>query len=135
MRSLLRVDAAAVRANVARLRAAHGGDVWAVVKADGYGHGAADVGRAALEAGAIGLPVVAADVGGVREVVVPRETGLLYESGDVDALVRALRVVLEDPSRAASMGVAGRERVAQLFDVKGWVDETEALFARLVEGK
>jgi glycosyltransferase involved in cell wall biosynthesis len=87
------------------------------------------------EAGMIGLPVVAADVGGVREVVVPRETGLLYESGDVDALVRAIRVVLEDPSRAASMGVAGRERVAQLFDVKGWVDETEALFARLVEGK
>ena len=57
MRSLLRVDGAAVRANVARLRAAHGGDVWAVVKADGYGHGAADVGRAALEAGAIGLGV------------------------------------------------------------------------------
>ena len=57
MRSLLRVDAAAVRANLARLRAAHGGDVWAVVKADGYGHGAVDVGRAALEAGAIGLGV------------------------------------------------------------------------------
>ena len=87
------------------------------------------------EAGMIGLPVVAADVGGVREVVVPRETGLLYESGDVDALVRAIRVVLEDPSRAASMGVAGRERMAQLFDVKGWVDETEALFARIAEGK
>ncbi len=89
------------------------------------------------EAGAIGLPVVAADVGGVREVVVPRETGLLYESGDVDALVRAIRVVLDDPSRAASMGVAGRERIAQLFDVKSWIDETEALFARIarVEGK
>ncbi len=57
MRSLLRVDAAAVRANVARLRAAHGGDLWAVLKADGYGHGATDVGRAALEAGAIGLGV------------------------------------------------------------------------------
>jgi glycosyltransferase involved in cell wall biosynthesis len=89
------------------------------------------------EAGMIGLPVVAADVGGVREVVVPRETGLLYESGDVDALVRAIRVVLDDPSRAASMGVAGRERIAQLFDVKSWVDETEALFARIAraEGK
>ena len=90
------------------------------------------------EAGAIGLPVVAADVGGVREVVVPRETGLLYESGDVDALVRAIRVVLDDPSRAASMGVAGRERIAQLFDVKAWIDETEALFARIArapEGK
>ena len=53
------------------------------------------------------------------------------------ALVRAIRVVLDDPSRAASMGCAGRERIAQLFDVKRWVDETEALFARIarVEGR
>lgn len=87
------------------------------------------------EAAAIGLPVVAADVGGVREVVVPRETGLLYESGDVDSLVRAIRVVLDDPSRAASMGVAGRERIAQIFDVKAWVDETEALFAQIARPK
>lgn len=61
MRSLLRLDAAAVRANLARLRATHGGEVWAVVKADGYGHGAADVGRAALDAGAIGLGVATLD--------------------------------------------------------------------------
>jgi hypothetical protein len=53
----------------------------------------------------------------------------------IDGLVRAIRVVLEDPSRAASMGVAGRERIAQLFDVKSWVDETEALFTRITEGK
>jgi alanine racemase len=70
VRSLLRVDAAAVRANVARLRAAHDGDVWAVVKADGYGHGAADVGRAALEAGAIGLGVgTLGEAHAVREAV------------------------------------------------------------------
>jgi len=86
------------------------------------------------EAAAIGLPVVAADVGGVREIVVPRETGLLYPSGDVDGLVRAIRVLLEDPSRAATMGCAARERVARLFDPKTWVDETEALFARVAAG-
>jgi alanine racemase len=61
MRSLVAIDAAAVRSNVARLRDGAGGDVWAVVKADGYGHGAADVGRAALAAGAIGLAVATLD--------------------------------------------------------------------------
>jgi glycosyltransferase involved in cell wall biosynthesis len=84
------------------------------------------------EAAAIGLPVVAADVGGVREIVVPRETGLLYPSGDVDGLVRAIRSLLDDPSRAATMGCAARERVARMFDPKQWVDETEALFASVV---
>jgi glycosyltransferase involved in cell wall biosynthesis len=87
------------------------------------------------EAGAIGLPVVAADVGGVREIVVPRETGLLYPSGDVDGLVRAIRVLLDDPSRAATMGCAARERIALKFDPKQWVDETEGLFARVAAGE
>ncbi|MBW3592450.1 MAG: alanine racemase [Actinobacteria bacterium] len=52
-RSEITIDLGAVRRNVARLREAAGGaQVWAVVKADAYGHGAADVARAALEAGA-----------------------------------------------------------------------------------
>ena len=47
-----------MRANVGTLRARlDGGDLWAVVKADGYGHGAVPVGAAALEAGAAGLAV------------------------------------------------------------------------------
>ena len=52
-RSTLEIDLAAVRANVRELIAVAGGsDVWAVVKADGYGHGAVECARAALEAGA-----------------------------------------------------------------------------------
>jgi len=86
------------------------------------------------EAGALAIPVIAADVGGVREIVVPRETGLVYPSGDVDGLVRAIRSLLDDPSRAATMGVAARERVSRLFDPKQWADESEALFARVAQG-
>ena len=85
------------------------------------------------EAGALSIPVIAADVGGVREIVTPRETGLLYPTGDVDALVRAVRGMLDDPSRAAAMGCAARQRVAQIFGVKRWVDETEALFAQTAQ--
>lgn len=57
-RSEITVDLGAIRRNVARLRDAAGdAEVWAVVKADGYGHGARDVARAAFEAGARALCV------------------------------------------------------------------------------
>ena len=57
-RSDLIVDLGAIRRNVGTLvRAAGGAAVWAVVKADGYGHGAVDVGAAALGAGATALCV------------------------------------------------------------------------------
>ena len=57
-RSRLTLDLAAIRGNTRTLlRALEGAELWAVVKADGYGHGAADVGRAALEAGATVLCV------------------------------------------------------------------------------
>ena len=57
-RSRLTLDLAAIRHNARTLlRALEGAELWAVVKADGYGHGAADVGRAALEAGATVLCV------------------------------------------------------------------------------
>jgi alanine racemase len=57
-RSEIRVDLGAVRANARRLlRALAGAELWAVVKADGYGHGALEVARAALEEGARALCV------------------------------------------------------------------------------
>jgi alanine racemase len=57
-RSRITVDLGAVRRNAERLRAVLGGsELWAVVKADGYGHGAVDVSRAALAGGATGLCV------------------------------------------------------------------------------
>jgi alanine racemase len=61
-RSLLTLDLAAIRHNARRLlRVLGGAELWAVVKADGYGHGAADVSRAALEAGATALCVATVD--------------------------------------------------------------------------
>jgi alanine racemase len=57
-RSSFTVDLAAIRRNTATLlRAAGGAELWAVVKADGYGHGALDVSRAGLDAGATALCV------------------------------------------------------------------------------
>jgi alanine racemase len=57
-RSLVRIDLAAIRENARTLAAMQRpSELWAVVKADGYGHGATDAGRAALEGGATALCV------------------------------------------------------------------------------
>jgi alanine racemase len=58
-RSEITIDLGAIRHNARRLlEALDGAELWAVVKANGYGHGATDVARAALEAGASALCVV-----------------------------------------------------------------------------
>lgn len=69
--TLLQVDLGAIRRNAQRLRAMAGVPVMAVVKADGYGHGAAQVARAALEGGASALAVAT-----VEEGLELREQGL-----------------------------------------------------------
>ena len=71
--------------------------------------------RAVLEAMAAGRAVVAFDVDGVSETVVDGVTGRLVAPGDADALSAAIGELLARPNRAAAMGVAGRERVAERF--------------------
>jgi glycosyltransferase involved in cell wall biosynthesis len=78
---------------------------------------------ALCEAMATGLPVVATDVGEIRDVVVPGENGELYAVGDVDAFTAHLDAVLRDPvrreaygraARATVVAHAGRDRVRQI---------------------
>jgi phosphatidyl-myo-inositol dimannoside synthase len=63
-----------------------------------------------LEAGLHELPVVAGDVGGVRDAVVDGETGLLVDPTDHVALAGALTDLLTDPERAGRLGRAGAAR-------------------------
>jgi len=80
-------------------------------------------GIVALEAAAAGAPLVASAAGGLAEVVVPGETGLAFEPGDVDGLVRAVCEVLADPAAAVARSRAARARLATDFD---WADITAA---------
>jgi glycosyltransferase involved in cell wall biosynthesis len=72
-----------------------------------------------IEAMALGLPVVAADAGGVREIVDEGSTGLVVPPGDVRAMSEAMVELLSDPEVAARMGEAGRELAAERFDIEG----------------
>lgn len=81
--------------------------------------------NAIIEAMAVGLPVVATDVGGNAEAVKDRVTGRIVPNEDVDALADAILDLLAAPETASKMGQAGRERVADLFT-------TDAMMQRLV---
>ncbi len=67
-------------------------------------------GIVALEAAALGKPVVATAIGGLRDVVVDGETGLLVAPGDVDQLAAALGRLVAEPELRERMGAAARER-------------------------
>lgn len=87
-----------------------------------------------LEAMAAGLPVVAADVGGVREAVTHEQTGLLHPRGDVAALSEALERLLLDADLRARMGAAGRARQEALFSLDTMLDGIERAYVRALEG-
>jgi glycosyltransferase involved in cell wall biosynthesis len=69
-----------------------------------------------IEAMLCGLPVVAADVRGPAEQVVPEVTGLLVPPGDTPALAAALRRLAADAALRERMGAAGRQRAVERYD-------------------
>ena len=88
----------------------------------------------ALQAALMARPVVATRVGGVKEAVVDGETGLLIENGQSATLAEAIGFFLNDPSVAAKMGMAGRERAEKLFAWRCCVDAHDALYKKLITG-
>jgi L-malate glycosyltransferase len=72
-------------------------------------------GRAVIEAMALGVPVVATDVGGPREIVEDGREGYLREPRAPIAWAQAIRSLAESPALAHEMGRAGRSRVEQSF--------------------
>ncbi len=90
-------------------------------------------GLAALEAMACGAPVAASNVGGLRELVVDGETGLLAPPGDADALASALGDLLGNPTRARRMGAAGAER-SRWYSWSRTASALLGVYEELVEG-
>lgn len=87
----------------------------------------------ALEAAWMARPIIAARVGGMPEVVVHEETGLLFESENVGDLADAASFMLENPQAAIKMGQAARQRVHKVFSWEGHVDAYDALYRRLID--
>ena len=86
-----------------------------------------------LEALAMGCPVVASRVNGISELIEDHKTGLLVPPRDPQALVAAIREVLNDPIAASKMGVEGRAVVHERFTVDRMVANTTAIFDAAVQ--
>jgi glycosyltransferase involved in cell wall biosynthesis len=90
-------------------------------------------GLAAAEAMAAGLPVVASDVDGLREVVENGATGYLAAPDDSDMLAEKIKYLLSDPVRASEMGRAGRERVARYFSMERFTEAVLNAYRPFIE--
>jgi N-acetyl-alpha-D-glucosaminyl L-malate synthase BshA len=87
-----------------------------------------------LEAMSLGCPSVAFDVGGIPEVTISGETGVLVPFGDVDALTRTIESLIQDPARRATLGAAARRRARDRFSAAAIIPQYEALYRRVCEG-
>jgi glycosyltransferase involved in cell wall biosynthesis len=76
------------------------------------------LGRILLEGAACGLPIVATDVGGTREIFPSDETAILVSADDAEATSAAATEVLKNSQLAASLAAAARERIINTFPLE-----------------
>ena len=91
--------------------------------------------RAAMEAAASGLPVIATDIRGCRQVVEPGVNGLLVPVKDPAALAAAIRRLGEDPETRTAMSTAARQRAEQHFDENQVVEKVMAAYREVARRK
>lgn len=83
----------------------------------------------------LGLPVVATAVGGVPELIMAQETGLLVPPEDPFATAQALLTCLQQPHYAQTLARRGQQHVLAHYSLRAMLDQTEALYARLLVGR
>jgi len=85
----------------------------------------------AMEAMAMGRPVIASCIGGLSDIVINGETGLLVPPGDARALREAIQCLIDDPARRAYMGVMAKRRVVE-FLAKTVVPRIERIYQEVL---
>lgn len=85
-----------------------------------------------LEYMAAARPVVVTDVGGAREAVLEGESGYIVNSGDDAAMAERITRLLSEPEWARAMGQRGRQVVEEKFSEKAQLDDTKAMYERLL---
>ena len=92
-------------------------------------------GIAAAEASAMGLPVVATSIGGLRDLVVADRSGLLVEPNDVAGLARALVLLESDGDARRRLGLGARAHAVESFDARKNAAQLFDLVGRAASGR
>ena len=91
-------------------------------------------GRVAVEAQAMGKPIVASDLGGSKETILKGKSGFLYKHDDARQLAKTLNTVIElDQDSLNSMGNEGRKNITKKFDVEAMCDSTLREYKKLLD--
>lgn len=82
-----------------------------------------------IEAMGTGLPVIATDVGGAREVIDDGENGILIEAGQAETIAEQIRRVHNDPGLRSRLAAEGRRSVLERFTAERMVDRLFSLYS------
>jgi len=84
-----------------------------------------------IEAMSCGLPIIASDVGGIREAL-NNECGILVKRGDQQEIKHALERLLRNPSLIKEMGRNAKERLEKEFSLDKMLRETEKVYKSVI---
>ncbi|QIZ98011.1 glycosyltransferase family 4 protein [Leifsonia sp. PS1209] len=88
-----------------------------------------------IEAMSVGMPVVAFDTGGIRDIVAHEQTGMLVAPGNVDELIARTDELLENPALRASLGQGAVERYERLHSLESFQVEWARALTSVLERK
>ncbi len=86
-----------------------------------------------MEAMQASVPVIASDIPGNRDLVIPGVTGELFPIGDAELLARKMMAVMEDTSLSERMGIEAKKRIEEHFSVQSMIDRHQALYQQLFQ--
>ena len=92
-------------------------------------------GVAAIEAQAVGLPVIVSDAEGLLESTSPGETSLVFPAGNVDLLTRRIFEYIDNPLLMKKHGEKGRNFVEENFDIVDNFSKVKMIYMQLIKGK
>ncbi|MGC4040944.1 MAG: glycosyltransferase family 4 protein [Flavobacterium sp.] len=88
-------------------------------------------GLVAVEAMLAQKPVIGSNHGGLTEIIVQDETGLLVKPNCEDDLTRAIQYLIDNPDKRSEMGIQGQKRAIAAFSINSYIQNFENLFERL----
>ena len=91
-------------------------------------------GRVSVEAQSMGVPIIASNIGGSKETIIPDKTGFLFKSGDAKDLANTISLVIQkDYNSLQSIGSEGRKNVLKKFDVDKMCQTTFNEYKKLIK--